>query len=188
MNLYTRRGDDGSTGLFGGERVGKDHPRVEAYGTLDELNAAIGLAIAACEGARPLHSRLVAILIDIQSRLFDLGADLATPADSAHRGKIAPVTQEHVNELEAWIDEIDSANEPMTGFVLPGGTEMAARLHLARTICRRAERRIVVLAHSGEITPTAVTYVNRLGDLLFALARRVNNDAEVPDVPWKKGS
>ena len=82
MDLYTRRGDDGSTGLFGGERVGKDHPRVEAYGTIDELNAAIGLAIAACEGARLLHSRLVAILIDIQSRLFDLGADLSTPTDS----------------------------------------------------------------------------------------------------------
>ena len=97
------------------------------------------------------------------------------------------MTQEHVNEVEAWIDEIDGANQPMTGFVLPGGTEMAARLHLARTICRRAERRIVVFTRIGEISPAAVSYVNRLGDLLFAMARRVNADADVPDVPWKKG-
>ena len=186
MNLYTRRGDDGSTGLFGGERVGKDHPRVEAYGTLDELNAAIGLAIAAGDGGRPLHSRLVAILIDAQSRLFDLGADLATPADSPHRGKIAPLGPEHVSELEDRIDEIDGPNEPMSGFVLPGGTEMAARLHVARTICRRAERGIVVLTRVGEINPAAVSYMNRLGDLLFAMARRANADAQVPDVPWKK--
>ena len=184
MDLYTRRGDDGSTDLFGGERTGKEHARIEAFGTLDELNACLGLAMAACEAARPVHGRFAAILGETQSRLFDLGADLATPADSPHRDKIARVGEGHVTEAERWIDEIDGPNESMRNFVLPGGTELAARLHVARTVCRRAERRIVALTRSAEINPIAVIYVNRLGDLLFAMARRANADAGLPAIPW----
>ncbi len=184
MDLYTRRGDDGSIDFFGGERTGKDHPRVEAYGTVDELNAWLGLAVTACDGARPLHGRLAAILGEIQSRLFDVGADLATPADTPHRDKVPAVTADHVTEVERWIDEIDGGNQPMKNFVLPGGTALAARLHVARTVCRRAERRIVVLTRMAVINPETVRYVNRLSDLFFAMARRSNADAELPDVPW----
>jgi len=187
MALYTRSGDDGSTGLFGGERVGKDHPRVEAYGTVDEFNAAVGVARAACDTGRPLHRRLDGILESVQSRLFDLGADLATPAASPHRAKVASIEASHVAEAEAWIDEVDSGNAPMKHFILPGGTDLAARLHLARTVCRRAERRVVVLARIDDVRMPALHYLNRLGDLLFAMARRVNADAGVADVPWGGG-
>ena len=184
MDLYTRRGDDGSTDLFGGERTGKDHPRVEAYGTVDELNAWLGVAVTACDAARPLQGRFAAILGELQSRLFDLGADLATPAETRHRAKVAPVTAAHVTEVERWIDEVDGGNEPMKNFVLPGGTALAAMLHVARTVCRRAERRIVVLTRTSQINPEALRYVNRLSDLLFAMSRRANADRDVPDVPW----
>jgi len=184
MDLYTRRGDDGSTDFFGGERTGKDHPRVEAFGTVDELNALLGVAVTACDTARPLQGRFATILGELQSRLFDLGADLATPAETRHRGKVAPVTAAHVTEVERWIDEIDGGNEPMKNFVLPGGTALAAQLHVARTVCRRAERRIVVLTRMSEINPEVVRYVNRLSDLLFAMARRANADQGVPDIPW----
>ena len=155
---------------------------------MDELNAAIGFAVAASDGARPLHQQFVRIFGEVQSRLFDLGADLATPVDSPHRDKVAPLTNNHVREVEGWIDEIDGTNDPMKGFVLPGGTELAARLHVARTVCRRAERRIVVLSRITEISPAAVKYVNRLSDLLFAMARRTNHDAGMPDVPWVPAS
>lgn len=185
MDLYTRTGDDGTTGLFGGERVGKEHPRVEAYGAVDELNAWLGLAAAACDGQRPLPARLAALIGQIQSRLFDLGADLATPPDSPHRPRITPLTDEHVAEVEAWIDEIDGGNPPIKGFVLPAGTELAGRLHVARTVCRRAERRVVFVGRISAITPAALKYLNRVGDLLFAMARRANHDAGVEDVPWK---
>ncbi len=187
MSLYTRTGDDGTTGLFGGQRVGKEHPRVEAYGTVDELNAWLGLAAAGCDAERPLQTRFVAILTGLQSRLFDLGADLATPADSPHRDKVAPITDKHVKEVEGLIDEVDGGNEPMKCFVLPGGTELAARLHATRTVCRRAERRVVVLGRMADITPAAVHYLNRVGDLLFAMARRANKDSAVPDIPWRAG-
>ena len=184
MDLYTRRGDDGTTGLFGGERVGKEHPRVEAYGTVDELNAWLGLAIAACDAGRPVQQRLASMLGEIQTRLFDLGADLATPTDSSNRAKIVPLGDDRVAEVESWIDEVDGTNEPMKTFVLPAGTELAARLHVARTVCRRAERRVVVVARMAELNPAAVKYLNRVGDLLFAMARRANADAGVADVPW----
>jgi cob(I)alamin adenosyltransferase len=186
MTLYTGSGDDGTTGLFGGERVGKEHPRVEAYGTVDELNCWIGLAMAACDRQRPVHARLMAILTDVQARLFDLGGDLATPADSPHRGKVARIGRDHVKAVEGWIDEVDAENDPMRGFVMPRGPELAARLHVARTVCRRAERRLVVVARITEVNHKALVYINRLGDLLFAMARRVNKDAGVPDVPWKE--
>ncbi len=197
MGLYTRSGDDGTTGLFGGGRVGKDHPRVEAYGAVDELNAWLGLAAAGSTGSSggnsgggsgggALGGRVEAMLAELRSRLFDLGSDLATPLDSPHRDKVAPLTADDVREIEGWIDEIDAGNEPIRQFILPGGTELAARLHLARTVCRRAERRVISLRTAEPVNAQALIYLNRLSDLLFALARRVNREAGVPDVPWRK--
>jgi cob(I)alamin adenosyltransferase len=188
MKLYTKTGDDGTTGLFGGDRVSKDHPRVEAYGTVDEANAAIALAAAACDPSRPVQRRIADILKMIESRLFDLGADLATPADSKHADKVVRLNDADTRAAEQWIDEIDAGNATMKNFVLPGGSELAARLHLARTICRRAERVMVALARAETVTPQAIIFINRLSDLLFAMARRANADLGVSDVPWvKKG-
>lgn len=195
MKLYTRTGDDGTTGLFGGQRVEKDDPRVDAYGTVDELNATVGLAAAACAAANhetshatsELNRRYDELLVEIQSRLFDIGADLATPPGSEHADKVARFDGAHAAAIEAWIDEIDAGNAPMTHFVLPGGTDLAARLHLARAVCRRAERLVVTLSRSTDVTGSIIIYLNRLSDLLFAMARRANVDAGVPDVPWIGG-
>ncbi len=184
MNLYTRTGDDGTTGLFGGDRVGKDHPRVAAYGSVDELNACVGLAAAACSSTNPFESRLLDTLSQLQSRLFDVGADLAAPLGSKHEDKIKRIENEDVMQAEAWIDEFDGQNEPMKSFILPGGSELAARLHLARVICRRAEREVVALARVGPVNDQLRIYLNRISDLLFALARRANKEAGVKDVPW----
>ncbi|MCA9290245.1 MAG: cob(I)yrinic acid a,c-diamide adenosyltransferase [Phycisphaerales bacterium] len=184
MKLYTRSGDDGTTGLFGGDRVGKDHPRVEAYGAVDELNATIGVCRCACIGDDAAIGRIADVLGTIQSRLFDVGADLATPTDSPHASKIARVAAADVAAAEAWIDDVEAGNAPMRTFVLPGGTDLAARLHQARTVCRRAERRVVLLGRMADVNPHAVTFLNRIGDLLFAMARRANVAAGGPDVPW----
>lgn len=184
MKLYTKTGDDGTTGLFGGQRVSKDHPRVAAYGTVDELNACIGMAAAACDAEQSLHASLVEVFAQLQSRLFDIGADLATPEGAKHESKITRITDEHVSEVERWIDEIEAANKTMKSFVLPGGTELASRLHMARTVCRRAERTMIALNHSEPVSEGAIVYVNRVSDLLFAMARRVNKEAGVDDVPW----
>jgi len=185
MKLYTRTGDDGTTGLFGGGRVGKDHPRVGAYGTVDELNATLGLAAAGCREDDALEARFAEILGRLQSRLFDIGADLATPEGARTEDRILRIGEDEVAEVEGWIDETEAGNEPMTSFVMPGGSELAARLHLARTVCRRAERAMVSLAHTETVTPGAVRYVNRLSDLLFAMARRTNRNRGVADVPWQ---
>lgn len=187
MKLYTRSGDDGSTGLFGGDRVSKDHPRVEAYGTIDELNAAIGLAAVACDPGSPLEKRLSETFQKLQSRLFDIGADVATPEGNKHEAKIIRITQSHIDELETLIDEMEEGNEPMTNFVMPGGTELASRLHVARTICRRAERRLISLSLTETVTPEPIIFINRLSDLLFAMARRANHEEGVGDVPWIPG-
>lgn len=184
MKLYTRTGDDGTTGLFSGTRVNKDHPRIEAYGTVDELNACIGLVCSACSPAKPFEKRLLEILSQIQSRLFDIGADLATPEGSRNESRIRRVDEGMIAEAEAWIDEIDGGNAPMRHFVMPGGSELAARLHLARTVCRRAERLMVALSHTESVSAPAICYVNRLSDLLFAMSRRANKEAGVEDVPW----
>ncbi len=184
MNLYTRTGDDGTTGLFGGDRVSKDHPRVAAYGTVDELNACVGLAVAACDTNDEYGSQLLRVFRELQSRLFDIGADLAAPMGSKHEDKIKRIDGDDVEQVEAWIDEIDAENEPMKCFVLPGGTELAARLHVARTVCRRAEREVVALARVGPVNEQLRIFLNRISDLLFAMARRANKQAAVPDVPW----
>jgi cob(I)alamin adenosyltransferase len=187
VKLYTRTGDDGSTGLFGGKRVMKDHPRVEAYGTVDEANSALGLAAAACsatEAGDDLHSWFVDIIERLQSALFEIGADLATPAHSAHESKIHRVDDSEVHGVEQWIDAVEEYNQPLKHFVLPGGSELAARLHVARATCRRAERCMVRLAHEDAVNSRAIMYINRVGDLLFAMARLANRAAEVPDIPW----
>ncbi|MFO0961400.1 MAG: cob(I)yrinic acid a,c-diamide adenosyltransferase [Phycisphaerales bacterium] len=184
MKLYTRSGDDGMTGLFSGARVSKDHPRIEAYGTVDELNAFLGLAACACDPARPFEARLLEILSSVQSRLFDIGADLATPEGAKQQARIHRIDAQDVAEAEAWIDEVDGANPPLRSFVMPGGTELAARLHAARTVCRRAERSIISLMGIEPVGEALLRYMNRLSDLLFAAARRANHERGVADVPW----
>ncbi|MGH0038247.1 MAG: cob(I)yrinic acid a,c-diamide adenosyltransferase [Myxococcota bacterium] len=180
MKIYTRRGDRGETDLFGGERVAKDDQRVAAYGEIDELNAAIGAAAAATahEGLRDLVQR-------IQSTLFDIGSHLATP-DPAHRAKagVPCATPEDVAELESAIDRLEDELEPLQSFVLPGGTPAAAAFHLARTVCRRAERALVALDRADPLEEVLLRYVNRLSDLLFTLARVENRRGGVADVAW----
>ncbi len=183
MKLYTKTGDDGTTGLFGGARVPKASPRVEAYGTVDETNATIGLARAA-----PLDPALDAVLACVQEDLFALGAELAcVPGREAKLG-MALIGGADIERIERAIDEADAACPPLKSFVLPGGTPQAAALHLARTVCRRAERAVLAVpveGSAGEPRREVVVYLNRLSDLLFALARRANGIAGVPDVPWK---
>jgi len=181
--LYTRTGDDGSTGLFSGTRVGKDHPRIAAYGTVDELNACVGWVRAALV-ADPRVALIERVLAALQDRLFELGADLATPPGSKFEDRVSRINEADVVESEGWIDEVDAGNEPLRTFVLPGGSELAARLHVARTVCRRAEREMVALTHHEPVGDAAVRFINRVSDLLFALARRANRELGVPDVPW----
>lgn len=184
--IYTRSGDDGSTGLVGGDRVSKASLRVEAYGSVDEANASVGLAIGAADDGSAVHAALTAI----QHDLFDLGADLATPMrDGEAAGECLRITPAQTERLERLIDEHNGKLEPLTSFVLPAGTELAARLHLARTVTRRAERVTVALAaESPDATsPETVKYLNRLSDLLFVLARCANLGAG-GDVLWTPGA
>eukprot|EP00752_Nemacystus_decipiens_P016581 g14821.t1 len=178
MKLYTKRGDDGHTDLIGGVRVPKHHLRVCAYGAVDELNATVGLALADCQ-----IDAMKDVLITAQCRLFDLGADLATPGSDNKAS--SRLKQDHIRVLEQQIDTASDQLEPLRNFILPGGTVLAARLHLARTVCRRAERQAVALAEQEPVDPLATVYLNRLADLLFALARLANAEAGVADVPWR---
>lgn len=181
MKIYTRTGDDGETGLFAGGRVAKDHARIEAYGTVDELNAALGVARAA-QSAPELDS----LLEQIQHQLFVVGAELATPKPEALR--MDRIAAPHVGVLELAIDSWEEKLEPLRQFILPAGPMSAATLHMARTICRRAERRVVTLRRleDNQVSVELVHYLNRLGDLLFVLARSANRLANQPDVAWKK--
>lgn len=176
MKLYTKTGDDGTTGLFGGGRVRKNDARVDAYGAVDELNAWIGVVRAQGD-----DRGLDGMLASIQSDLFSLGAELATPDDDK-----APtfVTDTEIVRMEQWIDAAEAELEPLTAFILPGGSVAAAGLHFARTVCRRAERAVVALSAYERVRPQAVIYLNRLGDLLFALARQANQRVGVADVEW----
>lgn len=180
MKVYTRRGDAGETDLFGGERVSKDHLRVETYGDVDELNAALGAAAAASAS-----EDVRALSFELQGRLFDLGAHLATP-DPERRAKsqLPGPRQADVDELERRIDAFEAELTPLRRFVLPGGTAAAAGFHLARTVCRRAERRAVSLARAEAVDPLALRFLNRLSDLLFVLARLENHRAGRGDVEW----
>lgn len=183
MKIYTKTGDRGDTGLFGGSRVPKSHPRVEAYGDVDELNAVLGAARAVERMAR-----IDDILISVQRDLFAIGALLATPDREKMRQHLdkARVDETRVVELERAIDDGDSELEPLRAFIVPGGTPKAAALHVARTVCRRAERRVVQLAEDASmgIPPIVVIYLNRLSDLLFTLARVANRRANADEVSW----
>lgn len=177
MKLYTRTGDEGQTGLLGGQRVSKDHTRVAAYGDVDELNAALGLSAAfASEGT--LKDRL----FECQRVLFSIGAVLANPQPT---GEDSTIGEADVGRLERWIDEATASVEPLNNFILPGGSEPAAYLHLARTVCRRAERAVVHLAGTEPVHDALIAYLNRLSDLLFAWARLANLQCGAADVVWK---
>ncbi len=187
MKLYTKRGDAGDTDLFGGTRVSKASLRVEAYGAVDEVNSLCGLAAACCG-----DPRLLEMLTGVQHRLFEIGADLATPRSSGKEGVAAAtpsaiprIGDAQVAEVEGWIDEVQGHLDPMRVFILPGGSELAARLHVARTVCRRAERVCVALGAREPVGGAVLIYLNRLSDLLFATARRANQLAGVDDVPWR---
>ena len=180
MKIYTRTGDTGETALLGGARVFKDHGRVAAYGEADELNAAIGLALA--EGLPPDDA---ALLLQVQRDLFALGARLADPtAAVADRREKAALAAQDVERLERAIDERQAALPALTAFILPGGSRVGALLHLARTVCRRAERAMVSLHQKEPLEPVLLTYVNRLSDLLFVLARSANRRQGSPEERW----
>ena len=213
LKIYTRTGDRGDTGLFGGGRVGKDHARVDAYGEVDELNAVIGFARAVAplphassattppaatnsgasaplaatnSGASAPLAAIDALLEHVQRDLFAIGALLATPDLTKMRAQLekARLDETRIAELERAIDAADQKLEPLKAFILPGGTPKAAALHVARTVCRRAERRVVHLQREIELPEIVVIYLNRLSDLLFTLARLANRAAGTPDVEW----
>lgn len=171
--IYTRTGDQGDTGLGDGTRVPKDHGRVEAFGTVDELNSVLGLLLT-----HELPEPVRACLVEVQHRLFDLGGELSIPGH-------VMLEEASVTELEQILDGFNAALPPLKEFILPGGTAAAATCHLARAVCRRAERRLVSLLREEEVNPVAVRYLNRLADLLFVMARHLNQAAGVPDVLWR---
>jgi len=181
MKIYTKTGDQGQTGLFGGGRVSKDDPRVEAYGDVDELNAVLGLARAV-----EMMPRIDEVLVPIQRDLFSIGALLSTPDLEKMHDHLAKaqVHDGRIGELEQAIDACDKELEPLRAFIVPGGTPKAAALHVARTVCRRAERRVIHLQRDVEIPQIVVVYLNRLSDLLFTLARVANTRAGAGEVTW----
>ncbi len=171
--IYTRTGDDGSTGLGDGTRVAKDDARVEAYGTVDELNSCVGLVLA-----EPLPDEVRDILVDIQHELFDLGSELCVPGYRA-------ITAEHISRLEESLDALNAALPPLKEFILPGGGRAASACHLARTVCRRAERRVFTLSREAQVSPEALKYLNRLSDLLFVIARVLARHENGSEVLWR---
>lgn len=191
MKIYTKTGDDGTTGLFAGGRVPKDHPRIAAYGSVDELNALLGIiathALAVRQTTAQADER-IGLMLDIigraQADLFSIGAELATPQPSTHGTKLLkPVDAER---LENWIDQLEQGMDELKTFILPGGSLLAGWLHWARTVCRRAEREVVHLTHACEVEDcsTVIIYLNRLSDLLFVMARAANHAQGVADVAW----
>jgi len=181
MKIYTKTGDAGETGLFAGPRVRKDDPRIEAYGEVDELNAAIGLA--RCES---LPAAIEQTLVRVQSELFSVGAELATPEPDKHG--TALIGEAHIAALEQAIDALDAQLPPLKQFILPAGCRGAALLHVARGVCRRAERRVVHFAglSANHVSPRLIRYLNRLGDYLFVAARFANAQAGIREMPWEK--
>lgn len=178
MKIYTRTGDDGTTGLIGGSRVPKHDAAIECYGTVDELNGTIGLAVVVADVA------VGGWLRQVQAELFTIGAHLATPAGHAKTSSIPTLDAGWIARLESQIDTAESELPPLRNFILPGGSELAARLHYARTVCRRAERLLVAHAADRPLDPILLTYMNRLSDWLFVHARLANHRAGVADVPW----
>ncbi len=183
--LYTRSGDAGTTALFGGGRVPKDSPRVEAYGCVDELNSALGVAVSFIE-----DGALAGLLAGIQNELFNVGSELASETGggkAAEAGGMFKDESEKIAALESVIDEYDARVEPLRTFILPSGGHAGALLHLCRTVCRRAERAAVTLARDEPVNPAVLTYLNRLSDLLFVLARYANKAEGREETPWQKG-
>lgn len=177
MKIYTRTGDKGETSLFGGSRISKNDPRIEAYGTVDELNSLLGL----CRAGK-LSPEIDAQIDRVQSDLFDVGAYLASPGSDRFRS----VGVNRITDLETAIDAMEHELQPLKTFIMPGGSESAARLHVARTVCRRAERRVIALEDTSTEMQTTIAYLNRLSDFLFVAARRTNQLAGVADTPWVK--
>ena len=173
--IITRTGDTGTTGLGDGSRVAKDSPRIDAIGTVDELNSVLGLLLT-----EPLPTDIAEAMLTVQHDLFDLGGELSIPG-------AAVVTQAHIERLEREVERLNAALPPLKEFILPGGTRGAALAHIARTVCRRAERSLIQVAETGPVTPNARIYLNRLSDLLFVLSRVINRAAATPDVLWQKG-
>jgi cob(I)alamin adenosyltransferase len=178
MKIYTKTGDTGETGLFGGERVPKDAIRISAYGDVDELNAILGMVRASSPPAE-----VDRILLQVQNHLFVMGADLATPLGNV-ASRVPRIDSSYAANLEKEIDAIDPLLQSLKNFVLPGGASVAALLHFARTVCRRAERSVVTLARFEQIGPDSIIYLNRLSDLLFVLARYANHLAGSIETPW----
>lgn len=182
MKIYTKTGDSGTTSLVGGRRVSKTDPRLEAYGTVDELNSHLGLLISILPEADTQQLR--ASLLTIQSRLFDLGAYLATHVEAeSEAAEPRGITPAEVEHLESEIDRMTAQLPPLTSFILPGGTQAASQAHVCRTVCRRAERH--TLAISPLPHPLAIAYLNRLSDYLFTLARYLNHITDTPEIPWR---
>jgi cob(I)alamin adenosyltransferase len=182
VKIYTKTGDSGETGLFDGSRVSKHAPRVEAYGEVDELNAVLGMALSFIREDEKLRS----CLLEVQRDLFVVGAHLADPTArvEAKRGEKASFTQDKVSQLEHWIDQFEASLSPLRQFILPGGSKGGATLHYARTVCRRAERRMVALSQQMAVAPLMLAYMNRLSDFLFVTARLENQRQNRPEIPW----
>ncbi|MEG1581195.1 MAG: cob(I)yrinic acid a,c-diamide adenosyltransferase [Bacteroidaceae bacterium] len=176
-NLYTRTGDDGTTSLVGGVRVEKTHVRLEAYGTIDELNSQLGLLLAYLPPSTPSSDRFC--VVNFQNKLFAIGASLASPEGQPYAKPLTPLD---IKELEVAIDVLDADLPPLHQFILPGGTRAAAICHVCRTVCRRAERRMLGVREQGEVDPLALVYINRLSDYLFALARKLNFRAKKQEI------
>jgi len=178
MKIYTKKGDAGKTSLFGGKKVSKNSLRIEAYGTVDELNSLLGMVLAYGPS-----DRVKQVLIELQQQLFVLGADLATPLKS--KARIERVNDSHVEGLEEVIDELDEYLPALRSFILPGGSNCGALLHMARTVCRRAERAAVACSETDPVNTNSIRYLNRLSDLLFVLARYENHQADQTETEWK---
>lgn len=182
MKIYTKTGDTGETGLFGGERVSKNSQRIEAYGTVDELNSFIGLAVSDSKS-----DKVKILLQKIQNQLFILGSDLATPDTEKNKKlNISRVTPDFAVDIENEIDYFTSQIEELKNFILPGGSRAAATLHICRTVCRRAERRVAAIADGVKVSPETIIFLNRLSDLFFVLSRFENKVSGIPDITWKQ--
>lgn len=179
MKIYTRTGDDGSTGLIGGSRVDKGDARIECYGTVDELNAALGVAVVLAGAS---HEQVTGLL-RVQNELFVIGSHLAVEQE-VYRSALPALSEDMIARLEQEIDAAEKRIPPLRAFILPGGSPLAAQLHVARTICRRGERVMVGFAHTHPVPPLVLIYMNRLGDWLFVQARLANHLAGIADVPW----
>ncbi len=181
MKIYTKGGDKGETGLFGGERVSKDSIRIEAYGTVDELNSFIGLTLTEIK-----DTKVRELLNSVQNNLFALGSDLAAPDNEKNRTHNIPrITKSQFEEIEKEIDKFDTKLDELKNFILPGGCKSSALLHICRTICRRAERRVVTLSNGVNLSPDIIIFLNRLSDLFFVLARYENKISGIEDIKWQ---